>query len=113
MYVCRLASNWSHNLTQLLFKMVGICVHRWFCDKSNAQKTDVHYRSMDGTGNFNWRFIFPFQYIEAEKSVVIEKKVNTRLRGSFNHTSLVAHNYGSMIDLSQEMKYKAVLTTQL
>eukprot|EP00727_Mastigamoeba_balamuthi_P006292 m51a1_g2283 putative C-tail anchored protein (1298) ;mRNA; r:389989-394502 len=26
---------------------------------SNPQKTDIHWRSEDGTGMFNWRFVFP------------------------------------------------------
>ncbi|XP_018655678.1 putative otoferlin [Schistosoma mansoni] len=33
------------------------------------QKTDVHYRSLSGEGNFNWRFIFPFDYIKAEDRI--------------------------------------------
>lgn len=32
-------------------------------------------RSLDGTGNFNWRFLFPFLYIPAEKVMVVRKKV--------------------------------------
>ncbi|KAA0191737.1 Otoferlin [Fasciolopsis buskii] len=38
------------------------------------QKTDVHYRSLSGEGNFNWRFIFPFDYIQAEDRVVYPVK---------------------------------------
>jgi hypothetical protein len=38
------------------------------------QKTDVHYRSVDGEGNFNWRFVFPFEYIPQEKTMVVAKK---------------------------------------
>lgn len=33
-------------------------------------------RSLDGTGNFNWRFLFPLLYIPAEKVMVIRKKVS-------------------------------------
>ena len=29
---------------------------------------------MDGEGNFNWRFVFPFSYIPAEKKLVIKEK---------------------------------------
>ena len=29
---------------------------------------------MDGEGNFNWRFVFPFDYIPAEQVVVVKKK---------------------------------------
>uniref|UniRef100_F6X313 C2 domain-containing protein n=1 Tax=Ciona intestinalis TaxID=7719 RepID=F6X313_CIOIN len=40
------------------------------------QKTDVHYRprSLDGTGNFNWRFVFPFDYLPQERMVHVAKK---------------------------------------
>lgn len=37
---------------------------------SPAQKTDVHYRSLDGEGNFNWRFVFDFDYLPQEKRIV-------------------------------------------
>ena len=39
-----------------------------------AQATDIHYRSLTGEGNFNWRFLFPFDYLAAEEKVVISKK---------------------------------------
>ncbi len=42
----------------------------------SAQKTDIHYRSVDGEGNFNWRFVFPFEYIKAENAVVVKKKAH-------------------------------------
>ncbi len=32
------------------------------------------FRSLTGEGNFNWRFVFPFQYLEAEEKVVVKKK---------------------------------------
>ena len=31
-------------------------------------------RSLDGEGNFNWRFVFPFEYVPAEESLVIKRK---------------------------------------
>jgi hypothetical protein len=40
-----------------------MCVHLFFI------------RSLDGTGNFNWRFVFPFLYVPAEKVMVVRKKV--------------------------------------
>ena len=48
---------------------------RWLYGEEKSQKTDVHYRSMDGEGNFNWRFVFPFKYLTAEQTMVINKKV--------------------------------------
>lgn len=34
-------------------------------------------RSLTGEGNFNWRFIFPFQYQKAEERIVITRKVRS------------------------------------
>ncbi|KAI2660505.1 Fer-1-like protein 6 [Labeo rohita] len=39
-----------------------------------GQETDVHYNSLTGEGNFNWRFVFPFNYLPAEKVVVVQKR---------------------------------------
>ncbi|XP_020629755.1 otoferlin-like isoform X2 [Orbicella faveolata] len=44
--------------------------------KEDRQQTDVHYRSLTGEGNFNWRFIFPFQYQKAEERIVITRKAS-------------------------------------
>ena len=41
----------------------------------DKHKTDVHYRSMDGEGMFNWRWILPFKYMPEERVMVVEKKV--------------------------------------
>ena len=30
---------------------------------------------MDGDGNFNWRMVFPFDYMPIEKKIVVRKKV--------------------------------------
>lgn len=43
--------------------------------EEHKQKTDVHYRSLGGEGNFNWRFVFPFDYLPAEQVCTISKKV--------------------------------------
>uniref|UniRef100_A0A8C2TRW6 Dysferlin n=1 Tax=Coturnix japonica TaxID=93934 RepID=A0A8C2TRW6_COTJA len=56
-------------------KMSDIYVKGWLVGhEENRQKTDVHYRSMGGEGNFNWRFIFPFDYLPAEQMCCIAKK---------------------------------------
>lgn len=47
--------------------------------EENKQKTDVHYRSLGGEGNFNWRFLFPFHYLPAEQLCTIDKKVRRNL----------------------------------
>ena len=33
---------------------------------------------MDGEGNFNWRFVFPFEYKPTEQKMTIRKKVMGR-----------------------------------
>ncbi|XP_064639493.1 otoferlin-like isoform X3 [Lineus longissimus] len=38
------------------------------------QATDVHYNSMTGEGNFNWRFVYPFDYLKSEDKIVIKQK---------------------------------------
>uniref|UniRef100_A0A8B9PQK7 Dysferlin n=1 Tax=Apteryx owenii TaxID=8824 RepID=A0A8B9PQK7_APTOW len=56
-------------------KMSDIYVKGWLIGhEENRQKTDVHYRSMGGEGNFNWRFVFPFDYLPAEQVCYIAKK---------------------------------------
>lgn len=47
----------------------------WMRGEDETQKTDVHYRSLDGEGNFNWRFVFPFEFLPAENVLVVKKKV--------------------------------------
>lgn len=42
--------------------------------ENREQCTDVHYRSLTGEGNFNWRFVFSFDYLTAEKKIVKSKK---------------------------------------
>ncbi|XP_072851425.2 myoferlin isoform X2 [Pogona vitticeps] len=56
-------------------EMSDIYVKGWMPGfEENKQKTDVHYRSLDGDGNFNWRFVFPFEYFPAEQLCTISKK---------------------------------------
>lgn len=56
------------------FSVHVIC--RWMAGKEeDKQKTDVHYRSLDGDGNFNWRLIFEFDYLPAEQLCLVSKKV--------------------------------------
>uniref|UniRef100_A0A3B1KAX2 Fer-1 like family member 4 n=1 Tax=Astyanax mexicanus TaxID=7994 RepID=A0A3B1KAX2_ASTMX len=38
------------------------------------QETDVHFNSLTGEGNFNWRFVFHFDYLPTEKEIVYKKK---------------------------------------
>ncbi|XP_053560319.1 dysferlin isoform X2 [Bombina bombina] len=56
-------------------KMSDIYVRSWMVGyEDNKLKTDVHYRSMGGEGNFNWRFVFPFDYLPAEQVCSVSKK---------------------------------------
>ncbi|KAL1517093.1 hypothetical protein ABEB36_000901 [Hypothenemus hampei] len=55
-------------------KMSDIYVKGWLKGPEDCQSTDIHYRSLTGEGNFNWRFIFPFDYLVAEQKIVITRK---------------------------------------
>lgn len=54
-----------------------MCISSWMVGfEEHKQKTDVHYRSLGGEGNFNWRFVFPFDYLPAEQVCTVSKKVS-------------------------------------
>ncbi|XP_053689019.1 otoferlin-like [Sabethes cyaneus] len=55
-------------------KMSDIYVKGWLTGPQDIQATDIHYRSLTGEGNFNWRFIFPFDYLAAEERIVLSRK---------------------------------------
>ncbi|XP_002734885.2 dysferlin-like [Saccoglossus kowalevskii] len=55
-------------------KMSDIYVKGWLMGQDEKQETDVHYRSLDGDGNFNWRFVFPFDYIPPEQTMIVKRK---------------------------------------
>ncbi|XP_072123386.1 fer-1-like protein 6 [Mobula birostris] len=56
-------------------KSSDIYIKGWLKGKEEDKKeTDVHYNSLTGEGNFNWRFIFPFNYLPAERLMVINKR---------------------------------------
>ncbi|XP_025026309.1 fer-1-like protein 6 [Python bivittatus] len=44
--------------------------------EDDRQETDVHYNSLTGEGNFNWRFVYPFHYLPPEKQMVVCKREN-------------------------------------
>lgn len=55
--------------------MSDIYVKGWLQGiETEKQRTDIHYRSMDGDGYFNWRFVFEFDYLPAEQLMVSKKK---------------------------------------
>lgn len=49
--------------------------------QNEIQKTDVHYNSLTGEGNFNWRFVFNFNYLESEKRMILFKKGSVFSKG--------------------------------
>ncbi|GLH09812.1 Otoferlin-like protein [Gryllus bimaculatus] len=51
-----------------------IYIKGWLTSPEESQKTDVHYRSLNGEGMFNWRFVFKFEFVSAERKIVITKK---------------------------------------
>ncbi|XP_063079434.1 otoferlin [Engraulis encrasicolus] len=56
-------------------KMSDIYVRGWLKgQQEDKQDTDVHYHSLTGEGNFNWRYVFPFDYLMAEEKIVMSKK---------------------------------------
>lgn len=57
------------------FFIIFVYFYRWLKgQQEDKQDTDVHYHSLTGEGNFNWRFVFPFDYLVAEEKIVISKK---------------------------------------
>uniref|UniRef100_A0ACB8EZN4 Uncharacterized protein n=1 Tax=Sphaerodactylus townsendi TaxID=933632 RepID=A0ACB8EZN4_9SAUR len=56
-------------------RMSDIYVKGWLDGlEEDKQKTDVHYRSLAGEGNFNWRFVFTMEYLPMEQVCVLTKK---------------------------------------
>ncbi len=77
-------------------KTSDIYVKGFLCDRtSEYQKTDVHYRSLNGEGNFNWRFIFNFEYLPYENRIIYSNKERFRFGGK-----------------KSKRKYKPTLTLQ-
>ncbi|NXF56076.1 MYOF protein, partial [Oceanites oceanicus] len=56
-------------------RMSDIYVTGWLDGlEEQRQRTDVHYRSLQGDGSFNWRFVFSFEYLAAEQLCVLPRK---------------------------------------
>ncbi len=59
----------------MIYRFTYLVTDRWLKgQQEDKQDTDVHYHSLTGEGNFNWRFIYPFDYLQAEEKIVISKK---------------------------------------
>lgn len=76
LYYSRIISNFTGKLKN--FYVIVMCSFFYTCSwlkgQEDCQCTDIHYRSLTGEGNFNWRFIFPFDYMVAEQKIVISRK---------------------------------------
>ncbi|KAJ7336514.1 hypothetical protein OS493_011724 [Desmophyllum pertusum] len=57
-------------------KMSDIFVKAWIAGIDKEQATSVHERSLDGNGSFNWRMVFPFEYLLIDKKIVVKEKVH-------------------------------------
>lgn len=55
-------------------RIILTLLNSWLKGPEDCQATDIHYRSLTGEGNFNWRFLFPFDYLVAEEKIVINRK---------------------------------------
>ncbi|KAK0180464.1 hypothetical protein PV327_006103 [Microctonus hyperodae] len=55
-------------------KCSDIYVKGWILH-DDYQSTDIHYNSLTGEGNFNWRFIFHFTYAKSENFIIVHKKL--------------------------------------
>ncbi|XP_076648742.1 otoferlin [Halictus rubicundus] len=60
-------------------KCSDIYVKGWIL-YDNYQKTDVHYNSLNGEGNFNWRFIFRVTYSTGERVMIVRRKMSALAR---------------------------------
>lgn len=62
----------------------------WVEDIEKAQYTDIHYRSMTGDGNFNWRMIFPIKFSLIEDMVSVH--------GKQRETKIIKKNCFKLVD---------------
>ncbi|PAA81176.1 hypothetical protein BOX15_Mlig021808g1 [Macrostomum lignano] len=51
-------------------------VRAWMEGLGDTQETDVHYNSLDGEGEFNWRFVFQLDYLPHERTICGKQKVS-------------------------------------
>ncbi|KAG5335930.1 OTOF protein, partial [Acromyrmex charruanus] len=56
-------------------KCSDIYVKGWI-QYENYQKTDVHYNSLTGEGNFNWRFVFRVTYSKGEHVMIVHRRMS-------------------------------------
>ncbi|KAG7207640.1 hypothetical protein KM043_009260 [Ampulex compressa] len=62
-------------------KCSDIYVKGWILYE-DYQRTDIHYSSLNGEGNFNWRFVFRVTYSKSEHAMVVRKKMSILARSA-------------------------------
>ena len=69
----------GYKTTQIIIMICDYAFYdcRWLTGSDDIQTTDTHYRCMDGDGMFNWRLVYPFEYLVTEKKMVTHVKVGT------------------------------------
>ncbi|EZA54735.1 Otoferlin [Ooceraea biroi] len=55
-------------------KCSDIYVKGWILYE-HYQKTDIHYNSLNGEGNFNWRFVFRVTYSKGENVMIVRRRM--------------------------------------
>ncbi|XP_071649969.1 otoferlin [Temnothorax longispinosus] len=56
-------------------KCSDIYVKGWI-QYEDYQKTDIHYNSLTGEGNFNWRFVFRVVYSKGENVMIVRRRMS-------------------------------------
>ncbi|XP_039312849.1 otoferlin [Solenopsis invicta] len=56
-------------------KCSDIYVKGWI-QYEDHQKTDIHYNSLTGEGNFNWRFVFRVTYSKGENVMIVRRRMS-------------------------------------
>ncbi|PAA48554.1 hypothetical protein BOX15_Mlig019980g2 [Macrostomum lignano] len=51
-------------------------IRAWMEGLGDTQETDVHYNSLQGEGEFNWRFVFQLDYLPHERTICGKQKVS-------------------------------------
>ncbi|XP_066595937.1 otoferlin [Prorops nasuta] len=60
-------------------KCSDIYVKGWIL-REDCQRTDIHYNSLTGEGNFNWRFVFRISYSKGERAMIVRRKISLLAR---------------------------------
>ena len=67
-------SSGRYSFVWLFVVVVVVSCFCWCCFTPPG-RVSRSSRSLDGTGNFNWRMLFPFEFFPIDKKLVVRKKV--------------------------------------